>query len=29
MFHGRVLRPAIVRVGVRSGDDANADTPEN
>lgn len=29
MFHGRVLRPAIVRVGVRSGDDANLDTLEN
>jgi molecular chaperone GrpE len=29
LFHGRVLRPAIVRVVVHSGDDANSGTTEN
>ena len=29
MFHGRVLRPAIVRVVVHSGEDANLATLEN
>jgi molecular chaperone GrpE len=29
MFHGRVLRPAIVRVVVHSGEDANSGTLEN
>jgi molecular chaperone GrpE len=29
LFHGRVLRPAIVRVVVHSGDDANSGAIEN